>query len=432
MPMETRSRRRRAITTFPDAILVEILARLPLRIITRFKSVCKTWKSVTESAYFRRVFLSLHKSSSSSWSLMFPNYHDRPIAEAIGFYGSKTWALPKSLGSYILPLKPYPNLPSLDCFYRGSSNGLVLIEVSIKYTGYHAHDFKTFVGNPVLQQWFEITPPPKRCIGPSLITSVDEDGVVSSFKVVMTDSRGDSDKDIWNVYVYSSETGLWSFKRLICTRPVRHLVLTYYPPQNVIGKYYLWERDSSPTDPGILLAYDFYDPEEAEDRCRVIPLPVPGNRRGKRCVTTSEGDVIFIQLLSGRLKVWKLNDNNNSESSECWQLLWEINMVSLGFDVVDCFPMGMNLFDIDVVYLWSHQHCCLVSGNLKTQNFIVHWKSKDRSSKKGCYLYNTRDSKRYMERLYEPPSIFNDSSRILMLSQFVLPQWMDSVPRPPN
>ncbi|KFK35957.1 hypothetical protein AALP_AA4G060000 [Arabis alpina] len=381
MPMETRSRRRRAITTFPDAILVEILARLPLRIITRFKSVCKTWKSVTESAYFRRVFLSLHKSSSSSWSLMFPNYHDRPIAEAIGFYGSKTWALPKSL---------------------------------------------------VLQQWFEITPPPKRCIGPSLITSVDEDGVVSSFKVVMTDSRGDSDKDIWNVYVYSSETGLWSFKRLICTRPVRHLVLTYYPPQNVIGKYYLWERDSSPTDPGILLAYDFYDPEEAEDRCRVIPLPVPGNRRGKRCVTTSEGDVIFIQLLSGRLKVWKLNDNNNSESSECWQLLWEINMVSLGFDVVDCFPMGMNLFDIDVVYLWSHQHCCLVSGNLKTQNFIVHWKSKDRSSKKGCYLYNTRDSKRYMERLYEPPSIFNDSSRILMLSQFVLPQWMDSVPRPPN
>ncbi|VVB00697.1 unnamed protein product [Arabis nemorensis] len=114
--------------------------------------------------------------------------------------------------------------------------------------------------------------------------------------------------------------------------------------------YYLRERDSSPTDPGFLLAHDFYDPEEVDDKCRVIPLPVTGRQRVKRCLTTSRGDVIYIQVLYGRLRVWRLNDNN-SESNESWQLSWETNMATVGFDL-DYFPMAMNPFDTDIVYLW--------------------------------------------------------------------------------
>ncbi|KAL1192588.1 F-box protein [Cardamine amara subsp. amara] len=57
--------------TIPEPILVEILARLPLRSIARFKSLCKRLKAIIESTKFRRLFISMHQNSSSSWSLMF-------------------------------------------------------------------------------------------------------------------------------------------------------------------------------------------------------------------------------------------------------------------------------------------------------------------------------------------------------------------------
>lgn len=42
----------------PHEILVELVARSPLREIVRFKSVSKKFKWETESAYFRRLFFS--------------------------------------------------------------------------------------------------------------------------------------------------------------------------------------------------------------------------------------------------------------------------------------------------------------------------------------------------------------------------------------
>ncbi|KAG2243701.1 hypothetical protein Bca52824_094461 [Brassica carinata] len=117
----------------PEAILSEILARLPLRSISRFKSVSKTLKATLESVYFRRLFVSLHKDSSSYWSL-----GSREGDELIGFHGCKTWDLPKSPGSFI-------SLP-LGFEFKASSNGLVLME---------RYDC-SYVGNPVLQQWIKI------------------------------------------------------------------------------------------------------------------------------------------------------------------------------------------------------------------------------------------------------------------------------------
>ncbi|KAL0834454.1 hypothetical protein Bca101_086343 [Brassica carinata] len=119
----------------PESILTEILARLPLRSNSRLKTVSKTVKATLESVYFRRIFVSLHKNSSSSWSL-----GSREGDELIGFHGCKTWDVPKSLGSFI-------SLP-LGFEFKASSNGLVLIE---RYgCGY------SYVGNPVLQQWVKI------------------------------------------------------------------------------------------------------------------------------------------------------------------------------------------------------------------------------------------------------------------------------------
>ncbi|EFH67808.1 hypothetical protein ARALYDRAFT_891924 [Arabidopsis lyrata subsp. lyrata] len=389
------------LTTIPDAILVEILATFPLRSIAGFKLVCKSWKSVIESSYFRRVFASLHQNSSPSWSIMFPTVYHHTIKEVISFHGCETWNLPKPLASYIIP----PNLPNAEYLYVASSNGLIWIDVT-------TCSYKSFVGNPVLQQWVEIPPPPCPCATTGLVTRVDEDGVVSGFKVVRTCQKIEArDRGMYvrRVYVYSSDTGLWTFKRLLNSRPVNH------PPVNINGMLYLWERRVGSTKHGVIVAHDFYGPE-ADDNCQVIPLPDPsGYQDVKSCLTTSGGDVIYIARIYQILKLWKMN--KNSENG-WWQLSREINMPDVMYFCF-CIPMAMNPFDNDIVYLWSQKHHCLVTGNLRTQEFTVHQESEKWTSSEGWCRINTCDSKGYID---------HDKS-LLILSQFVFQRLL---PRPQN
>ena len=179
-----------------EVLQTEILGRLPLKTISRFKSVCKTWKSTIESAYFRRLFLSLNRnSSSSSWSLLYGPY------ELIGFHGCKTWDLPKSPASLIPPSFKRYHISDID--YVASSSGLVLLRND-------SDNAYCYVGNPVLKQWIRIPPAPSSSIVLGLVTRVDEDGVVSSFKVIRLASVQSTNNDlacIWRVFIYSSEKG---------------------------------------------------------------------------------------------------------------------------------------------------------------------------------------------------------------------------------
>nr|VDD60146.1 unnamed protein product [Brassica oleracea] len=428
------TRRRRSI---PESVVVEIIARLPLRSIARFKSVCKQWRSLIESSYFRSLFVSLHRnasSSSSSWSLMFPIKFKNPITEAIGFHGCKTWDLPKSLASYLIPFQLYPNHSTLDYYYIASSNGLVWIEVCFGLDENRNIEAKFFVGNPVTQewveihqpqdpstiatkQWVEIPPPPQQCIPTGLVTRV-ENGVVTGFKVVRTsrtERRGMGVHE-WRVYVYSSETGLWTSKGLHSSHPVNYT--GSYPPFNLKGMLYLRERGMDATEPGVLVGYDFYGPED-DDQCLVIPLPLLSSKNVRRCLTTSGEDVIYIEILYPRLKVWKLN--NFSKSGEWWQLSRE---ESVEFDA-HCLPLAMNPFDTNIVYLWSQHHGSLVTCDLRRQEFIVHQESETWRNSEGCYRINTSGTKGYVEGN-------TNATTVIMLSQYVLQRWMDSVPRPPN
>ncbi|CAN8288406.1 unnamed protein product [Cochlearia groenlandica] len=402
--------------TLLEVILLEIIARLPLRNIARLKSVCKRWKSIIESSYFRNLFINAHQNLSPSWSLMFRTDYLRPNTEAIGFYGCKKFGLTKSLSSYILSLQDYLNLPTSRCFYVASSNGLVFIEVFIARTENTAYVYRSFVGNPVLQQWVEIPPPPEPCKATGLVTCVEDNGVVSSFKVVRTIQNGrDGGMNEWRVYVYLSSTGLWSFKQLISSCPV----FGSCPSMNLNGTLYLCVGDSCSVEPGVLIAHDFYS-DETDVQCRVIPLPVPveNNKHVRRCLTTSRGYVILVHLLHQRLNVWRLNNNKNSEGD--WSPQEETNIMFLDINVY-CFPMAMNPFDSDIIYLWSVQRGCLVSCNLKTHETIVHQESESSGGNEGCCVVNTNDSKGYMD------SSRNVSS-VIMLDQLVLPKWMDSVP----
>lgn len=86
------------LSFFTEDLWAIILARLPLVTITTSKLVCKQWKSIIESSFFRQIFLSHHQNSHSSWSLMCRN---QPPEEVVSYYGCKVWGLQRSLASYV-------------------------------------------------------------------------------------------------------------------------------------------------------------------------------------------------------------------------------------------------------------------------------------------------------------------------------------------
>ncbi|KAG2300091.1 hypothetical protein Bca4012_011670 [Brassica carinata] len=407
MAMETQR------THLLEVLQTEILARLPLKTISRFKSVCKKWKSTIESAYFRRLFLSLHRnfSSSSSWSLMCG------VDELIVFHGRKTWDdLPKSPASLIPP--SFKRYYIGDCNYVDSSGGLVLITDG-------SDKARCYVGSPVLQQWIKVPPPPSDSKGDStvfgLMTRLDEDGVVLSFKVVRIASyqvTNDYLSSDLSVLLYSSETGVWTFK--VIHSPIQ--ICNMYNI-NLNGTIYFGCLDV----PGILLAHDFYS---ESDQFRVVKLPdyPDHNKDYKRTLTTSGDSVVYVRTLAKEeetvLKIWRLNNDDD----DSWELLWEV-----GFPITGNYaPMAMHPFDVATIYLWSQRDHHLVSCNLPKQDYELLGDAAD-----DCSI-DQSVCKKSVDDLWRPRSSSDLDEEDLnfqvciWLFQFVIPRWMESVPRPPH
>ncbi|CAH2078075.1 unnamed protein product [Thlaspi arvense] len=382
----------------PEVLLTEIQARLPFRSISKFKCVCKTWKTTLESLYFRRLYLSLRQNRGSSWSLLCG------VKELIG----ETWDLPKSLASYIPP--PFLGISA-------SSNGLVLVE---RYSDCAS----CFVGNPVLQQWVEIPPPPHRSDVFGLVTRVDpECGAVLGFKVVrlaavvpIKASPGALMSSTYlSLCVYSSDTGVWTSEGLYCPRYISNRAA-----MTLNGMIYL-----SQTQPGVLISHDFY---AESDQCSLTPLPDPfhSNLNERAALTTSRGFVMYIKTLGqNRLKVWRLVKDSGDA---CWQLLWD---VCLPFTLGSHAPMAVHPFDADIVYIWSQHSHRLVSCNLRTQNYGILGAGDDDDAHQNFFM-NHSVCDENIDEIWSFRSSDWDFGPSIDLSQFVPPLWMDSVPRPPQ
>ncbi|KAH0856091.1 hypothetical protein HID58_084352, partial [Brassica napus] len=93
--------KKRKMESLTDDLWTMVLARLPIKIFTCFKLVCKQWKSILESPFFRNLFMSVHQNSpSSSWSLMYYSM----TADMVADYECDTWGLNRPLNSFIKSL----------------------------------------------------------------------------------------------------------------------------------------------------------------------------------------------------------------------------------------------------------------------------------------------------------------------------------------
>ncbi|CAA7042971.1 unnamed protein product [Microthlaspi erraticum] len=375
----------------PESIMVMILARLPIRSISRFKSVCSQWKQLFESSYFRNLYGSLNqKNLSSPWSIMNLDSRSR---EYLLEHFSERWGLTETLGTSLLRL--------LDHMKEGTravdmSDGLVLLAEKDKEDSF-------LVANPVLQEWIKIPSPPPveaRCLcEAALVTHMSNDGDLLGYKVVWFEKRFSINS--FNFQVHSSETGNWTYREVLHDRGNLHYHLNS-KPINLNGCVH-WLFSLS----GVIISYDdFYarTSQEAQQLGRVVDLPDWSNYSKYTC-TVSCGSLMLIQKTGREMRVWRLEKQETN-----WELVW--NVTTYGQDLfgngsITCrMPMMMHPFDSEVVFLLGRGsdggHSYLVSGNMRTEKFQLH-----------------------KELNHVPLSDVH-------FCQFVLPQRLGSIPCPPG
>lgn len=179
--------------------------------------------------------------------------------------------------------------------------------------------------------------------------------------------------------------------------------------------------------PGILLAHDFYSDS---DQFRVVRFPdyPDHNKRCKRTLTTSGGFVVYVRALAKRvetvLKIWRLNNDDDT-----WHLLWEIEFPIIGNYV----PMAMHPFDVATVYLWSRRDHHLVSCNLGKRDHTVLGDESNDGHHQYCFIdYVCQESVDELWPSSEDLDDHLDFRVCIWLFQFVIPRWIESVPRPPQ
>ncbi|XP_010466809.1 PREDICTED: putative F-box protein At3g23950 [Camelina sativa] len=415
----------------PEVAFV-VLVRLPLKSIARFRSVCKEWKDLIDSDFFRDHFISRNSSSSISWSIIQMQPHKLTL-EIVGHHGCKTWGLARSPGSFMsfFVEKAIKKLLVLAC-----TDGLVLL-----YAEATDETPMYYVGNPFFQVWFRFPLPPFLSLGDlqrlrlherfrdtGFVTKM-QSGIVVSYKVVLLMPHGGTKVGF---AIYSSDTGKWENRYVTC--PLHHCWFSHRK-SIALNRMLHWFSNINSS----FMAYDFYE-GNVDDGCRIISFPDSGKddvlRRFRRTFTTSEGSIVYFNEYRENenltLRVWRLVKYTDGPE-EAWQLLWEVSLFSmielLG---IDYFPVVMHPLNSEIIYLWSRNKKGMILFNLRTLALCLHKENEDDSKcMDGCVLSFNRCSE-FMEDIcgYFFPGLYDDSNH-LIFSQYVLPRWLHRLPRPP-
>ncbi|KAF2570317.1 hypothetical protein F2Q70_00000268 [Brassica cretica] len=399
-----------------DDLWAMVLARLPIKIFTGFKLVCKQWKSIVESPFFRDLFIFVHQiSPSSSWSLMCSYCI---TSEMVGHYQCDTWGLKRSLGSFIesfLTDKYQKSIHGRVRVRAYSDVGLILIH--IKSTVMEKGSL--YVANPVSRECVEIildTLP----IGFEMkeyrwewgLVTRTENGYLLGYKIVLFDNKwGDSKL---SCLIYSSETGLWSLETLHLPYSLYYRCLGY--PISLNGNLHWLSQNMDHQE--VVLSMDTYATSTGSVRCRVTPFPdLEKTTKFTRACTTCQGFLVYMNIVDGsKLCLWRLQ-------SEGWQLISEISP-DFTLTGLDYLPLMINPLDVKTAYFWSPEKEKLLYINLHNGKFVIHNRLEGRSN--GPIMIPVNDPKAMI-------SLSSGIERTYIIERkqfvpFVLPQWLYRIP----
>ncbi|KAF8377039.1 hypothetical protein HHK36_030411 [Tetracentron sinense] len=289
-----------------DGVLFEILVRLPVKSIIRFKVVSKRWLALISNPYFIRLCIShINALSSSPPSTLFfqylYNFLGRIPPEEMAVHSTSDQPQFESRG---FSFNFLPSEPQNPVKILASSNGLVLCRAASQMIYY--------VANPLTMQWVTLPRPTRshRYVRIGFFCEPFPEEGTAIYKVVcVTESMGLSES--LNLEIFSSETGEWSDLKVSC------------PGRVAMFKAY----DRAVCYNGILHWMDTFrkivafDPNNSSGLCRIIELPEDRrNRNSYGCLGVCQGSLrYFDEAISidtngiPTLGVWVLKDYDKGE-----------------------------------------------------------------------------------------------------------------------
>ncbi|XP_063942395.1 putative F-box protein At1g47790 isoform X2 [Daucus carota subsp. sativus] len=171
-----KGRKKTAAAELPEDIICnEILTRLPIKYVVRFKTISKYWQSLLSAP----EFVKQHRICSA---IRNPNDHDYVIAKKY----NKIYMLSRYKEKYLLPASNYQLI--------GSINGLVCLGSGRKLA----------LWNPAIHQYKEFTLPPSSDYKFDYSMGLGYDAANDNYKVVVLSA------DLRSASVYKSGSDSWS------------------------------------------------------------------------------------------------------------------------------------------------------------------------------------------------------------------------------
>lgn len=400
------------IHNLPDSLLLEILSRLPLKSIFRFKCVCKHWLTLISQPSFSRFYFSRMRtanassSSSISFRILYRYIYVSKFKDVLDRFRPETYNSEKFS---VLFLSTFEEQQQSDQFkVLAVSNGLILCCLLGPLVYY--------VCDPVTRQWVTLPrgrekSPDRHPIffGEGFVSRVNEDNVLTSYTVVRVELLNSFSTHL-NLETFSSETGKWVDYRLPCPNPIA-----------------LLKRGGGPiTFNGILHWFVYkhgmvaFDPHQDPKSCRIIQFPDDRDIESEhkhdglyRLCDECQGKLRFFEVSPDScsfycFSMWDLKDYEKGE----WCCEFKVTRSDLSSSdpelttwlmTATFLPLSFHPFNLDIIYLRCVELCCVVSYDIKNKKLEIACK---------------------------PIGVVEDLSWRVVVP-FVIPRWPTPVPIPP-
>ncbi|XP_023755831.1 F-box protein At1g49990 [Lactuca sativa] len=365
------------IQNLTESLLLEILARLPLKSLFRFKCVCKHWLDLISQPSFSRFYCSRMLSASSSsipFRILYRYIYVSKFTDVLDRFRPENY---NSSKFSVLFLSTIEEQQQSDQFkVLGVSNGLVLCCLLGPLVYY--------VCDPVTRQSVTLPRPKDRStnrhpifFGEGFVSKVNEDNVLVSFTVVRVELLS-SPSNYLNLETFSSDTGKWADYKLPCSKPIA-----------------LLKRGGGPiTYKGILHWFvDIhgmvaFDPYRNQKSCRVIPFPDERDIDSEyeyegiyRLCDETQGKLRFFEVSPEPssfycFSMWDLKDYEKGE----WCSEFKVTRSDLSSSdpeltswlmTANFLPLSFNPFDLNIVYLRCEELNCVVSYDIENKRLDV-------------------------------------------------------------
>ncbi|KAG1355431.1 F-box protein [Cocos nucifera] len=314
LPETREMKRKRAY--IPDEIIFDILLRLPVKSIIRFKSVCKSWSSLTSDpsflqAHARRstpaVIITEYRTTSDS-----PNFTLHPVLRSEdGSSGSRITIK----AARILPL----TLESVSFSLRASCDGLLCLRKVAPFSPPSCD----YVCNSLTKEWFELPKSSLRC---ATICAFYYQPAMKEYRLLRhLLFAGDAGYQILTI-------GANEWRQIRCTfdGTPSHSLLSHVrkgpppcclePPVSMHRKLHWFSMDSPATTDGLIMVFDINHEKFGQ-------LSVPNICRGQTHVLELEGKLGLSVVASAmEMDLWILEDYEK----EVWFKKYRINVQGIG------------------------------------------------------------------------------------------------------